>query len=164
VKDNGEMRYEFHKDTIKRAQESCSSGQIASAKMKTAITRIASIAICVIVTLLFLIRFKDKIIIFNSLAKSYSNMVCVFLSLYDVAVGSLSYGLVIMIYRLGLWVGYGFVSPETYTIKNVLHIKNKNFLVSFITVLMIMCTLSLLLKFIETSKIMRNLIHMLTFS
>ena len=155
------MRYDIHKDNLKRDQEGCASGQIASAK---AISRVASIAICVLLTLLCLIRFKDKLTIFNSLAKSYSDMVCVFLSLYDVAVGSISYGLVIMIYRLGLWVGYGFISPETYTIKNVLHVKNKNFMVSFITVLLVMCTLSLFLKFIETSKIMENLIHMLTFS
>jgi hypothetical protein len=131
--------------------------------MNAGITRIATIAVFVLSIIVVMMTWKERIHQTNDVIRNYSDMVCGFVSLYDVAAGSIAYGAVILACRFGRWVRYGFSAPESYTIKNILEIRHRYFIVSFVIVLSVMCILSVCLKLIDSTRILEKLHGMLSF-
>jgi hypothetical protein len=130
-------------------------------RREVGITRIAAVAAFLSLVFASMLTHRDKIGSIDDLMQRYSEISSELISIYSMAIGIFVYGAVVMLCRIGIWIEYGFLRAETYTIKNVFHIKYKNFIVSFLLILSMLYISSAFLKLVKESNIFGLLQKML---
>ncbi len=130
-------------------------------KREVGITRIAAMAAFLSLVIATMLTHKEKIVSIDDVIESYSNISSGLISMYVMGIGIFVYAAVVMLCRIGIWIEYGFLKAEAYTIRDVVRVKYKNFIVSFLLVLSMLYVSSAFLKMVNGSRIFGILQQML---
>ncbi len=121
--------------------------------MEVGISRVAAVAVFFVVITIIMETHKEEVVDVNDLIRYYSDIANGRISLYGIAVGFTFYGMAVLLCRSALWVWHGFSNYESYTIRRVVKIKHRHFLLSTIILFSMLYVLAVFLKITSKSGI-----------